>query len=174
MMPTSPSPYLLAGVILFPAASTNAQVSPQRTTATYQDWMVSCVMASTPGGQKACEVVQSQTLEGQTSPVSQITINRADGGGPFKLFVQVPANVWLQAGVKLATDDKDPGLGTVFKWCIPTRCLSDADLPDAVIKKMRAQTEPGRLEFKDASQRDVVVPVSFKGFSDALDALSKP
>ena len=38
---------------------------------------------------------------------------------------------------------------------------------------MRALTVQGRFEFKDAAQRNVAIPVSFKGFGQAYDALSK-
>ena len=44
---------------------------------------------------------------------------------------------------------------------------------DAVIKKLRALTTNGKLQFKDAGDRDVSVPVSFKGFGEAYDTLTK-
>jgi invasion protein IalB len=64
-------------------------------------------------------------------------------------------------------------LSAGFKWCITGRCLADADLSDVDIKHLRAQTVPGKIVYKTASQADVSIPVSFNGFSDALDALLK-
>jgi invasion protein IalB len=46
-------------------------------------------------------------------------------------------------------------------------------LTDDALKSLRARTSPGRLEFKDASQRDIAAPISFKGFGQAFDALVK-
>jgi hypothetical protein len=37
------------------------------------------------------------------------------------------------------------------------------------MKKFCAQTEPGRVEFKDAIQNDVSLPVLFKEFAPAFD-----
>jgi len=37
-----------------------------------------------------------------------------------------------------------------------------------------SQKGPGTLAYKTALQGDVVIPVSFDGFGEALDALQKP
>jgi invasion protein IalB len=42
-----------------------------------------------------------------------------------------------------------------------------------VLKKLRAMKDQGSLRFKDGSQKDVTIPVSFKGFTQAYDAMSK-
>jgi invasion protein IalB len=163
--------WLFAGVLAFTSGPLLAQ-GPQRTIATYEDWIVSCVME--PAAQKSCEMAsQPQTTPNQTNRVSQITIARPTKNGPFKIFFQVPTNVWLDTGIKFIPDDKEPGLTATFRWCIPGRCLADADLMETAIKKLRARTEPGRIEYKEAAQGDVTIAVSFKGFVQALDALER-
>lgn len=146
--------------------------TPQRTTATYADWTVSCSIAPNAGSKKTCAMVQSQTARGQSNPVSQVTI-----GQPTKnksaIFFQVPANVWLQGGVTLVTDEAEPQLVASFAWCVPTRCIAGTKLTDIDIKKLRVQKKPGRLVYKNASQVDVLIPVSFSGFSEAMDGLLK-
>jgi invasion protein IalB len=161
---------VVAGTLLIAVYQAYGQ-EPQRTAATYGDWTVSCVMAQPPEDQRSCEMVQSQTIPGQPNPVGQITLRRPAKNDPFRIFFQIPANVWLQTGVKFVSDDKESGLVATFKWCIPSRCLADADLNDAALKKLRARTDPGRVEFKDATQHDVTLPVSFKGFAPALDLM---
>src|SRR4029077_11374092 len=131
---------------LFIPAIVNAQ-APQQTTATYGDWTVVC--GNTPGGQKSCELVHTQTIQGHPNPVGQITISRLSKTEPFKILIQIPPNVWLQTGVKFIFDDKDSGLSATLRWCAPTRCLADAALTDETIKKLHARTEPGRVEFKE-------------------------
>jgi invasion protein IalB len=42
-----------------------------------------------------------------------------------------------------------------------------------MVKKLRTRSANGKLLFKDAAQRDVTIPVSFKGFGSAFDAMSK-
>jgi invasion protein IalB len=147
-------------------------VTPQRTSASYEDWTLRCEIQGTPA-QKACEIAQSATAQGQPAPLSQIAIGRPVKSEPMKIIFQVPVNVWLPTGTKLVYDEKEPGLAATFKRCMPTGCFAEADLKEDLAKKLRARTVNGRLEFKDAVQRDVAIPVSFKGFGQAFDALSK-
>ncbi len=107
------------------------------------------------------------------NPITQIAVGRAAKGDPLKAVFQVPINVWLPSGVKLVYDEKEPGIAAAFKRCVPAACLSDIDLKDDMIKKLRARSENGRIEFKDSAQPDVAIPVSFKGFGAALDAMPK-
>jgi invasion protein IalB len=73
--------------------------TPQRTTATYGDWIISCVMPPNPSGKKSCAIVQSQT-----NPVSQISISRPTKNESLRLFFQIPANIWFQGGVWFFND----------------------------------------------------------------------
>jgi invasion protein IalB len=172
-MRTAPKALHFAGVVAIGLSSAQAQ-TPQQTTATYGDWVVSCLIPQDSDGKKACAVAQSQLIQGQTNPVSRITISRLAKNEPFKLFLQVPANVWFQGGVvSFVTDQSEPLLAATFRWCIPARCLADADLTNADLTKLRAQKKPGRIAYKNASQTDVSIQLSFNGFSEALDALQK-
>jgi invasion protein IalB len=149
---------------------------PQRTTATYEDWTVRCETVTPPGGAapiKSCELVQSTTAQGQPNPITQVAIGRSSKTEPLRIVFQVPVNVWLPTGVKLVYDEKEPGLAATFKRCAPVGCFADADLKDDMLRKLRARTTPGHFEFKDAIQRDAKIPVSFKGFGQAMDALAK-
>ncbi|MFD2182837.1 invasion associated locus B family protein [Rhodoplanes azumiensis] len=154
------------------AAPATGGGAPTRTTATYEDWTVRC---ETPPGaqQKTCEVFQAQQQQGQAGPVSQIAIGRAGKTGPHKLVAQIPVNVWLATAPRLLWDDKQAPIALGFKRCVPGGCFADADIPDDLLRRMKARAEPGRLEYKDAIQRDVGIAVSFKGFSQAIDALAK-
>lgn len=169
--------WIIATAIIFAAAQASAapkaadQTPPQRTTATYEDWTVRCEMIDT---KKTCEMVQTMQIKGQAQPVTQIAIGQLTKDGTFKIVFQVPINVWLPADVTLKTDDKDSGLVGSYRRCLPTACFADADLKDAQIVKLRGLTENGKLQFKDAGQQDIAVPVSFKGFAQAYDALQKP
>lgn len=82
-------------------------------------------------------------------------------------------NLSLQTSPRVSLEDKQPPVALAFKRCVPGGCFADADLSDDLLRRMRARAEPGRLEYKDAIQRDVGIPVSFKGFAQAVDALAK-
>lgn len=171
---------ILAAVVLsatlqampaFAAPPAAAETPPQRTTATYEDWTVRCEVRDTA---KSCEMVQSMQIKGQAQPVTQIAIGRVAKDKPLMVVFQVPINVWLPANVKLKIDDKDAGLAGTYRRCVPTSCFADTEVKEDALKKYRSLTENGKLLFKDAGQQDIVIPVSFKGFAQAYDALQKP
>jgi invasion protein IalB len=118
-------------------------------------------------------MVQFTKVQGQAGVLTQVAIGRPVKGQPLKLVIQVPIAVWLPTGVKLVLGSRDPGLAATYKRCLPAACFADIDIRDDTIRKFRSASEPGALQFKDGAQKDVSLPVSFKGFSAAYDALSR-
>jgi invasion protein IalB len=155
------------------AAAPATPSAPQQTTATYEDWIVRCETHAGPPQQKFCEMVQFTQVKGGQGVVSQIAIGRPVKGQPIKLVIQLPIGVWLPTGIKLMAGAKDAGLPTTFKRCLPQACFTDAEINADMIKKFRTTTEAGQIQFKDGNQKDVSLPVSFKGFGTAYDALQK-
>jgi invasion protein IalB len=160
---------LLVSMMLACSTAVLAQ-TPQKTTATYDAWTVACETPS-DSRQKVCELIQLQASE-QNTPVSQITIRSTPGEKMLKLLIQFAPNLWLADGAKL-TRGNDAGISVGFRWCLPVRCLADADITADGLKGFRDATTPAQLIFKDAQQRDVVIAVSLKGFAPALDTLLK-
>jgi invasion protein IalB len=151
------------------SAATHAQ-APQLTTATYEDWVLRC--SGTPP-QKSCEVVQFTQMQGQAGILTQIALGNPKKGDSLKMVVQVPMDAWMPTGVKLLLNDKDPGVIATFKRCLPGACFADVEIKDDTINKFRSAIGPGKLVFKDVAQKDISLPVSFKGFGAAFDAMQK-
>ena len=145
----------------------------QRTLAIYGDWTVSCAIASGSKTTKSCGLVQVEKSNGQASPASQIGIGRNAKTDPLKMSIEIRANAWIPTGVRLLTSAGAPAITAQFKWCISTRCLADADLSDADVKNLRVQEGHGKIVYKDASQAEVSIPVSFSGFGEALNAFEQ-
>lgn len=145
---------------------------PQRTSATYGDWIVRCEI---PEGQtqKTCDMEQLAQMQGQTNPISRIAIPLPIKGQEAKLIVQLPVNVSLAGGVKIEVDPKDRGLTIPFTRCVPAGCLAEAALKEEEIRRFRAETQPGKMLYKNAGEQPVTIPLSFKGFGQAFDALIK-
>jgi invasion protein IalB len=150
-----------------------ATEAPQRTTATYEDWILRCDIQQGPPPQKVCDMAQLAQVQGQANPISRVAIGRPAKGEPVKLLIQLPVNVSFTTGVKIQSDDKDPGLLAPFRRCVPAGCFADVELREETIKKFRTLTEAGKLTFKDAAEHDTVIPLSFKGFGQSYDALLK-
>jgi invasion protein IalB len=166
---------LFCTIVLVMSASLSeaSAQAPQRTMSIYKDWTLACAVPSAAGAQKSCGLVQVEKIQGQPTPVGQIGIGRSGKSGPFKLSIETHAHVWIPTGVRLTTDDNEYSISAGFKWCIVTHCLADAELTDAEITTLRGQRQPGRLIYRNGSQAEVSIPVSFSGFREAMDALQK-
>jgi invasion protein IalB len=147
--------------------------TPQRTTATYADWVVQCEARPGPPPEKVCDMSQTTQLQGRNVPFSRVAVAHPVKGQPVKLVVQVPVNVALATNVRLQTGDADPGLAAPFARCVPGGCFADFDLKDETLKKLRVAAAGGKLSFADAGGHDIAVPLSFNGFAQAFDALAK-
>ncbi len=155
-------------------AQAPTEQSPQRTTASYGDWVVRCETQPGPPPQKNCDMEQLAQVQGQANPISRVAIPLPAKGEPPKMFVQLPINVSFSAPLKITVDGKDPGITTPFRRCVPAGCFAEIELKDDLQKKFRAAAaEPGKIIFKDAGDRDVAIPLSFKGFAQAFEALLK-
>ena len=160
-----------ATTLILGTAAVALATTPQSTTATYGDWTVRCVMQKQV---KTCEMAQSMQIKGQSRPVTQIAIGRQGKTDPLKIVFEVPINVWLPDGVKLTTDDKKLTVSASFTRCLPVGCFADVEIGKAQIKALSALKKAGKLQFKDAGKQPIAIPVSFKGFGDAYDAMQKP
>lgn len=144
--------------------------APSMTTATYGDWVVRC---SQPAGIYICEVAQTVYLQGQQTPFALIAIGRAKQAEPLRLVVQLPVNVVTSVPVKITLVEGGSPIELHFERCVPAGCFAVMAPADQAIKRLREQAGPGRINFTDASQRDVGFQFSVRGLGPALDALTK-
>jgi invasion protein IalB len=159
-----------------PAATARAPTAsevPQRTTATYGDWIVQCVENGSPPSEPVCDMAQVTQLQGKNLPFSRVAISRPEKGQPVKLIVQVPVNASFSTQVHIQTADADPGVIAPFANCTPNGCFAEFDLREDILKKLREASTTGKLSFADSGGHDVSVPLSFNGFAQAFDALAK-
>jgi invasion protein IalB len=163
-----PTPLLAAALLV--AASAAAQ---ERTSASYEDWVLQCETQPGPPARKVCEIMQTTQMQGRNVPVSRVSVAHPEKGQPVKLTAQVPVSIQLAGNIRLQVSDADPGLTVPFNTCWPAGCFADFDLKDDAIRKFRTATENGKLTYKSSAGQPVTLPVSFKGFGRAFDALGK-
>lgn len=159
-----------------PQPSSSAPVvAPQRTTATYDDWIVQCDTLAGPPARKVCEMTQltQSQVQGRVQPFSRAVVPKPEKDQASILVVQLPVNVTFSVSVKIQSSDSDPGISTSFARCIPDGCFASFEMKDDAIRKFRGATSGGKLSFADASGRVISVPISFNGFGKAYDALLK-
>jgi invasion protein IalB len=146
---------------------------PQTTTATFGDWVMRCNRIDN-GSTTSCEVAQTLQVQGQ-GPIAEIAFGRPPGKDtPMHVVVVLPNNVTFAGPVQMSIDEKDKPVELTYRRCLPAGCFADADGSDDILAKWRSQTGRGRLAFKDGTNRDIVLPFSFRGLAPALDAMAKP
>jgi invasion protein IalB len=143
--------------------------SPQRTTATYEDWIVQCETQTGSSPTKICDMTQVSQFQGK--PFTRIAILRPIKDQARRIIVQVPVNVSFSTHVRVQINEADQGLDSPFARCTPNGCFAELELKDDTLKKLRSATGSGKLTFADSAGQNVAVPVSFNGFSPAYDAL---
>jgi len=152
-------------------AAPPATPSPDRTSAQYGDWVVTCFVP--PGAaQRACEMAHT-ILDGNQQPVGIIGFGRANREQPMKLIVQVAANVRVAQPAKLSLE-ADTALP--FTLCNRQVCVVEFELRDEVLQRRfrtRPAEQPGQLSWRDAGGAEVTFPVSVRGFNAAWDAMSR-
>lgn len=168
-MRSLPFRFAFAAVLLFANGPSQAQ---QSTSATYNDWVVRC-QKDAGASKKSCVMDQVTQVKGKNEAFSRIAVAAPVSGRPINLEVQLPVNVLLRAPLVIRTDDADAGFSAPFDHCVPAGCFAEFDVKDEIVKKLRAAEGVGKATFKDSTGHDVAVPVSFKGFREAFDALGK-
>jgi invasion protein IalB len=159
-----------------PAAAPAApavSAEPERTTATYGDWVLRCERVGE--NPRSCEVAQVLVVQGQQQPIAQLAIGRAARGQPLTFTVQVPVSVTFGGPLRIVGDDREP-LVVPLEWrrCFAGGCFADTQLrEDAVLRRLRGRVDPGRIEYRDATGRDLALAFSFRGLAPALDALNR-
>ena len=146
---------------------------PQRTTATYGDWVLQCVANGSPPPDEICDMAQVTQVQGKNVPFSRVAVAHPDKGQAVKLIVQVPVNASFATQVHIQTSDDDPGVIAPFANCNPNGCFAEFDLRDDLLKKFYDATGIGKVSFADAGAHTITVPLSFNGFAQAFDALNK-
>jgi invasion protein IalB len=171
-------------VLALPLAAARAETKapppvsaePQNTAAAYDNWILRCQRVG-DSGPRICDVdetLQTQTQQGQQSPVALIVVGRPSPKDPLRLVVTLPANVSFPSSVKLAIDDKDTQpIELSWNRCVPGGCSAATEFKDDSMKRWRAQSGEGRLQFKDGAGREQSWPFSFRGFAQAMDGLAK-
>jgi len=159
-----------------------AEHGPDRTMAVFTDWVVRCETRPASGAAPAarlCEMAQT-TQDQRQQPVAVLAIGRTAKGEPLRLVAQVPVNLQVGPPAKLVLDmpnrPAEAPLTVAFRNCTQRGCFAELELRDeAVLHRLRARPAEaaGRLEWKDAAGGDTSIPVSFRGFTAAMDALAK-
>jgi invasion protein IalB len=148
---------------------------PNSTLANFGDWVLRCQRVDNGvDTQRVCEVAQLIHAQDQQNPVAELAIGRLKKADSLRLTVGLPVNVTLSNPPSFSPDGKNPeSLDLGWRKCLPGGCIADALLKDNVLRRWKSQTGTGRVTWTDAAGRNLAIGLSFRGLTQALDALSK-
>lgn len=153
------------------AAQAATAAGPDRTTASFGDWLLRCERTAETA--RGCEVAQVITVQGSAQPIAQVALGRM-ANNQLTLMVQVPVNVALGTPPRVIGEDRDPlVVETIWQRCVPAGCFAGAELRDDAVTRLRNRPEPARIEFRDSAGRELRLALSVRGLGAALDALAR-
>jgi invasion protein IalB len=162
-----------------PAAAPTTDL-PDRTQATFGDWLVRCE-TQRPQGQpvaRVCELALPMNDQ-RGQPIAQIVMGRASRTDPYRMLVQVPVELRVDQPARILVDPATPAeaISLPFRLCSATRggCFGELEnIPAPVLARLRARGDnQGRLDFRDGAGREIQILFSFRGFGQALDGLAR-
>ena len=151
-----------------PTAATPAAPRPDRTTATYGDWVLRCELPA-GGGERACEAAQT-VLDQRGQVLAQIAARQPSPAGGITLVVQVGTNATVSEPLRLSVEGQAV-LTLSFRRCLPRGCFAETQPGEDELGALLRRTEPAQIEFVDSDGQAVAIPASLRGLSASLDAL---
>ncbi len=158
----------------FPSASAaenpaepRAQPSPPPTDVkTYGDWVVRCFPIKAPA---QCDLFQATLDKATQRRIVSISIAYAPSTNFYAAKIIVPLEVRLDAGV-LVTADKFTSAAMAYTRCEDDGCYMEDRVDTALIKNLNG-AKSGSIIVKSVPGGRVILPLSLRGFSDALSAM---
>ena len=132
----------------------------------YQDWQVICVQAE--AAKPSCTFSQTQSKEnGQR--ILAIELTSPDGGTNMLGNLVLPFGLLLDAGAGLQVDEGKTSEPRRFSTCIPSGCIVPLAFDAATASALRKGQKLNIHARVADGNRDMVFPISLKGFAPALD-----
>jgi invasion protein IalB len=92
-------------------------------------------------------------------------------GKSSKFIVELPVDVSPSNEVRVQTKDAGTLLSALFERCMPWDASSLSIFRQPCSRSFIPLSARAKLVFAEAMGRDVTVPLSFKGFAQAFDAM---
>ena len=137
---------------------------------THGDWTVTCATAK---GVVQCAMVQNQVSgeKRQRTLSAQLTI--AKGGAAANGVLVLPFGLRLDAGVRLAIDEKAAMPARRFSTCLPAGCIVPLSFDAGTLKALNAGKALRVMATADDSRQEVALSVSLSGFASALNRVAQ-
>jgi invasion protein IalB len=145
-----------------------AEAKPEQGKA-FKDWTIAC--ETTAAKEKKCYASQTQTMKDGGKQLLKFMVGYLGPKQEPTAVVILPLGIYLPAGA-LFKVDKNPDVRLAIQSCVPDGCRSTVTLDKNALKALREGTAMVvSVMSADASNKQVNIPVSLKGFKSAFDSL---
>ncbi|MEL6375207.1 MAG: invasion associated locus B family protein [Pseudomonadota bacterium] len=138
--------------------------------AQYGDWQVVCKPPPAGAKNEICALVQSVTAEDRNN-VGLTVYFQTFSNGTQVLRVFAPLGVLLPPGLGLKIDNKDVGHAP-FLRCHSFACFAQVLAPATLVRKLKTGKTAVFIIFQ-TEEAGIGIPISLRGFEQALAALNK-
>ena len=136
--------------------------------ATFGDWTVRCEQQ--PGASaEQCALVQNVNAEDRPGLSLAVLIVNGAGGSDRILRVILPLGVLIPSGLGLRIDGTDIGK-TRFIRCLPSGCIAEVTMGDALINQFKAGRTALFIVFQGPDD-GIGIPITLANFAEGLAAL---
>lgn len=132
----------------------------------YGDWVVRCFPIKAPA---QCDMFQATLDKATQRRIVSISIAYAPSTNFYAAKIIVPLEVRLDAGV-VVTADKYTSATLAYTRCEADGCYMEDRIDTALIKNLDG-AKLGSIMVKSVPGGRVILPLSLRGFSDALGAM---
>jgi invasion protein IalB len=130
------------------------------------DWTVQCTKAADV---PPCEIAQAATSKSTREQIMRIAFAYRGSGERYAVQIRVPLGVRLMQPPLLRLDETTDLEGYGFTRCDAGGCYIERLLGTPEIARLRA-AKTGVLAVLGSDGKPMVLPLSFNGFAEALDA----
>ena len=185
------APAVLVALVLVAAPNAGLaqaeDAGPQRTTATYDDWLLQCLAkapAAAAAADKAaaatdavaaplkpsmsCEINQTFTVRDTGATLAKLAIGKVAGVEGTKAVAITPVGVYLPDGLVFKIDGGEE-LKAAFTYCSRDACVGEMALADAAVEQLKV-AKAVTMTFTTADRKPLTINVSPKGFANAYSA----
>ena len=166
----------VAAAIIAMLSSVVQADEPERTIETYGGWELQCVRLpdTADGPVRACEIVQTMQLQGQSQPLTRLAIGRPAPQADLVAVLQLPLGMWLPVGVTFDLGSEAGRHLAELRRCLPMGCLAELALNDTILTALRQDPEgESAIEFAMQPDDPARVPLVHRGFAAAFDAMGR-
>jgi len=137
---------------------------------THGDWTVVC---TTRVEVADCAITQTQVSSENRQRVLAVELTTAEGGNAARGMLVLPFGLRLDAGVRLAIEERVALDPLRFSTCLPAGCIVPLEFDPAAVTALRAGMALSATVTANDGSQELVFAISLMGFSSAFNRISE-